>query len=710
MLRPVLFTLTLFIAVISSGQQIAPEHCTAHSITQRFLQQQGLPTNIQEALPAMDSRGGGGGTLTVPVVVHVVWNTSAENVPTASIMNMIATLNEDFSQSNPDISGVRPAFTGSIGNPNIQFCLATTDPNGNPTTGIVRVQTTDTWFDPDTQTDDMKSAPLGSPAWDTENYLNIWICDITSGAGGSAITVGYAYLPVGGVVGTSIDGLVVDYDYGVNDRTATHEIGHYFGLDHPWGDGGCGSDDGFTDTPNTNEPTFSCANTSLMNCSVLTQYENFMDYSNCPVMYTTQQGSYMRSILQGVRSSLLSSPGCGGINPGAYCIPTALVGTSDGDFINSVELGSINNTNTGGTTAPPYTDYSGSETTQLTQGSSYTVTIESGTWAGDGQSPGDNFAVWIDFDQDQEFSAGEKLGEFQNTSPNESVGITFSVPIDAELGSTRMRVRGVFIEDGDPSPADPCYNYTWGETEDYGITILAGSGFCIPGSMNGTSDGDFINGVAIGSIDNQNTGDASGPTYVDYTSLSTTLLRGTEAMIIIESGAYEEDNFAAWIDYDQDELFEASEKLGEFATTTPYETDNITFTIPVSAELGETRLRVRGVYHLNGEPSPSEPCFSYVYGETEDYTIFIEQPTSIGSSSDENISIFPNPANDRITILLPTASAEVLIHDVQGRIILSSRGIGDRLEIETSSISAGSYFVQVNSGNVIHRLPLQIVH
>lgn len=709
MQRPLLFTLTLFIAAISSSQQLPPEHCTAHSITQRFLQQQGLSTNIQGSLPPMDSRGGGGGTLTVPVVVHVVWNTSAENVPTASIMNMIATLNEDFSQTNPDISGVRPAFTGSIGNPDIQFCLATTDPNGNPTTGIVRVQTTDTWFNPDTQTDDMKSAPLGSPAWDPESYLNIWICDITSGASGGAITVGYAYLPVGGVVGSSIDGLVVDYDYGVSGRTATHEIGHYFGLDHPWGDGGCSSDDGFTDTPNTDEPTFSCANTSLLNCSVLTQYENFMDYSNCPVMYTTQQSSYMRNILQGVRSSLLSSPGCGGVNPGAYCIPTALVGTSDGDFINAVQLGSINNTNTGGITAPPYTDYSAAHTTQLAQGSSYTVNIQSGTWAGDGASPGDNFAVWIDFDQDQTFETGEKLGEFQNTSINEWMDFTFSVPMDAALGTTRMRVRGVFIEDGDPEPADPCYNYTWGETEDYGITILGGSGYCIPGSQEGTTDGDFINGVELGSIDNQNSGSAGGPTYVDHTALATSLVRGAEHMITIESGAYEEDNYAAWIDYDQDGSFGSSEKLGEFATTTAYQSENINFIVPVSAELGETRLRVRGVYHLNGEPSPSDPCFSYAYGETEDYTVFIEQSTAVGTGLTSTIRLFPNPADQQLTVLLP-AGAEWTMVDPQGRLVNSGRSTSDRSLIDTSTLHAGTYFLQVKNGNELGRAPFVVVH
>lgn len=563
-----------------------------------------------------------GGTFTIPVVVHVVWNISAENVPTATINALIDQLNEDFSGTNGDIGQVRPAFNAAVGNPAFQFCLAQVDPSGNPTTGIVRVQTTDTWFDPDNETDDMKYAPVGSPAWDPTSYLNIWICDITSGAAGGFITVGYAYLPVGGVVGSDFDGLVIDYDYGTDlgARTATHEIGHYFGLMHTFDDGGdCVNADGFADTPTTDSPTYSCSNTNLQKCGVLTQYENFMDYSDCQVMFTDQQSAYMANILSNEREGLLLSNACSGPVAG-LCIPTSAGGTTDGDYINRVALGTFNNANSGGVGQPAYTDFSSTYATSLTRGSQYTLTVQGGTFNDD------NVAAWIDYDQDELLEASEKLGEVAIALANEVVTITFTVPAGATLGNTVLRVRNVYHNTGEPTPTDPCFDYDYGETEDYGITIQnsGGGGICIPTSANGTADGDYINRVALGTFNNANSGSTTAPAYTDYSaSYSTSLTRATQYTLTVQGGTYNDDHVAAWIDYDQDDTFEAGEKLGETAITLANQTVTITFTVPGGAALGNTTLRVRNVYFNTGEPQPVDPCFAYGFGETEDYGITI---------------------------------------------------------------------------------------
>lgn len=461
---------TVPLAALFAFSAAAQQHdCAAHRITQQRLQAMGLSPVIREHLPTSFPKGGGNPV--IPVVVHVVWNIAAENIPDGTINGIIAQMNLDYSEQNSDVTNVRAAFAGVVTNTGIQFCLASTDPNGNPTTGIVRKNTTETWFDPDTETNDMKYNPQGDPAWDPDSYLNIWICDISSGQTGGGVTTGYSYLPVGGVVGTGDDGLVLDFDYGIGSgsRTATHEAGHYLGLEHPWGDnGGCIDDDGFSDTPDTDGPTFNCFPTNQTSCGVLTQYENFMDYADCSLMFTDDQGAYMNGIVAGVRSSLLASNGCGGTVSGP-CVPTSINGTDEGDFVNGVELNSIINENSGSTGGPTYQDYT-SQGTQLGRGSSYELYVQSGDYQPD------LMAAWIDFNADDIWDASEMLASWVTNAIFQTAQVTFTVPNNATLGPSTMRVRCMYPDTGEPTSADPCFDFSWGETEDYTVFIDVSTG------------------------------------------------------------------------------------------------------------------------------------------------------------------------------------------------------------------------------------------
>ena len=457
--------LSVLFAGLLVSAAFAQEHCTSHTITERWLQAHGQQVDLAHEASLLEQQGvQRGGVQTVPVVVHVVWNNTAENVSDALVHSIIAEMNADYQAMNSDYNNVRSSFLASRGNAQIEFCLATTDASGNPTTGINRFQTSKTWFNPDTETDAMKYAPGGTPAWNSSKYLNIWICDISSGATGGYVTAGYAYLPVGGVVGTGYDGLVLDYIYGTSGRTATHEVGHYFGLPHPWGNGSCTPGDGISDTPATNSATFSCGNTNLMKCNTLTQYENFMDYSNCPVMFTNGQATVMNGVLNGVRSSLLTSSACSGGS--GLCIPTSVVGTADGDFIDGVILETIQNVGTGSTTGPTYNDYTMQSAT-LTRGETYTLLITNGEYYED------MVAAWIDFNGNGQLSPDEMIGQVLSTGDFQIIPFEFTVPMTAVPGNTIMRVRAMYpdTDQGQPASPDPCINFTWGETEDYGIVI-----------------------------------------------------------------------------------------------------------------------------------------------------------------------------------------------------------------------------------------------
>lgn len=272
---------------------------------------------------------------TINTVIHVVWKENAENLADSVIYRQIEILNEDYTRTNPDSSNLRPIFEPVAGNPNIDFNVI----------AINRVQTNTTFtvdFFGGLADDVKRSSTGGSDAWDTEQVLNIWICKIDGGLLGALF--GYAYPPAGlsnwpnGSTSPSADleGVVLDYrtiaDNNPNPypnpqgggnmdlvgRTATHEVGHYLGLRHIWGDGGgfgggdsCGADDGCADTPNQGaQSNFDC-NTNNNTCTDASNdlpdlIENHMDYSaeTCKNMFTNDQIAIMRGVLEGQREGI----------------------------------------------------------------------------------------------------------------------------------------------------------------------------------------------------------------------------------------------------------------------------------------------------------------------------------------------------------------------------------------------------------------------
>jgi hypothetical protein len=270
--------------------------------------------------------------VTVPVVMHIIHTGGADNITDAQVYDALRIVNEDFSKRNPDTLDVIAPFRSRYANVGFRFRLAKIDPNGNCTTGITRTYSNET----NVGDDRVKSLIT----WDQGRYLNIWVTTNANGAGG------YAYLPCTGGAG---DGIVIraaqfgsigqSNSGNFSKRSLTHEIGHFFGLPHTWGPSNtpglasnCGIDDGITDTPNTIGILGGC-DLTFSPCSsngrpVLSNVQNYMDYSGCTCMFTTDQRTVMRSSLQLPCRDQLTSPAnllATGTNDGYVSTPCAPV-------------------------------------------------------------------------------------------------------------------------------------------------------------------------------------------------------------------------------------------------------------------------------------------------------------------------------------------------------------------------------------------------
>lgn len=284
-----------------------------------------------EALQSNRGQRNSAPIITIPTVVHVVYTSAGENITDQQVYSQIAILNTDYRRLNADTINTPPIFDTIAADIGIEFCLASVDPSGNPTNGITRTSSTGGqflgYFGP---FDDVKATATGGiEPWPTDKYLNIWVCKLFPGL------LGYAQFP--GDSATT-DGVVINYTAFGNmgsvtapsllGRTTTHEVGHWLGLFHIWGDDqDCSGSDSIPDTPNADQASSSDCQVNRNSCSNEDPYwgsidppdmvQNYMDYSHdsCMNMFTLMQKARMLSFLYGDprRFALFNSPG--GCNP-----------------------------------------------------------------------------------------------------------------------------------------------------------------------------------------------------------------------------------------------------------------------------------------------------------------------------------------------------------------------------------------------------------
>ena len=321
-MRKITLTLAaLALAFLAQAQEPAQNKCAANEVLNKELAKS--PTLAAQHVQFMDdlqsylaahpqAKSEKAGPRIIPVVFHILYAGGSENITKAQVLDQVTIMNEDFRRLNADAANTPAAFDSVAADCNIEFVLANLDPEGKCTDGITRTYSTRTVSA--TNQNGAKSVIY----WNRDNYLNVWVVRSIGSISNLGMVLGYAQFPLGGL--TATDGIVVRSDYigsigsssGNVGRTVTHEVGHWLGLRHIWGDEDCGSDLVF-DTPVHKDANFGCFTYPKFNTCADgdtargEMFMNYMDYSNdeCMNMFSKGQKAIMDFVLEGPESGVV---------------------------------------------------------------------------------------------------------------------------------------------------------------------------------------------------------------------------------------------------------------------------------------------------------------------------------------------------------------------------------------------------------------------
>ena len=587
---------------------------------------------------------------TIPVVVHVVYRTAAENISDAQVQSQIDVLNEDCRLLNADNVNTPSLFAGLKTDAEIQFCLAKQDPGGASSTGITRTLTTRTTFGTN---DAVKSAStFGKAAWNTAGYLNIWVCNIGGGI------LGYAQFPGGPA---STDGVVIDYRYfgrGGSSvapfnkgRTGTHEVGHWLNLNHIWGDDGtsCSGTDNVADTPNQADENYGCPTFPTASCSNSSDmYMNYMDYTDdaCMFMFSAGQASRMRALFGsgGTRASLLTSVGCQTASGTTCAVPASLTTSSVAQT---------------------------------------TVTLN---WAAASGAVSYNVQV--------KNSSGTVLSTLTATTTSLSItglvagtNYLFSVQTVCASGSSAYSSNAAFTTQSSGT-----------------VTYCASKG-------NSQAD-EWIDRVSLSNL-TRTSGNDAGYIYFTSTAANVTagLSYSLGYSAGFRSGYSARQYWKVWIDYNKDgDFLDAGEQVVNRNSTSANNLST-TITIPASARNGTTRMRVSMKWNST---STGCETFSYGEVEDYNVVVSggaakSSSPQEVALDPDfSEFQVYPNPANDKLNLEMPNLdffeNSTILLVDMQGKtwkneLLSHPNNDLEKAELKVDNLPNGLYNLIIFLGN-----------
>ena len=646
------------------------------------------------------------GTIVIPVVFHVVYSSSAQNITDAQCIAQLNQLNLDYARLNTDSNSTPSVFRSLAANTRIQFCLAQRDANGLATTGIIHKSTTSTSFIDD---DKVKSSTTGGDnAWPATSYLNIWTCNLGNSLlgyaqfpGGAAATDGVVLL-YSSVGSMAKPGTATPYQLG---RTATHEVGHWLNLRHIWGDANCGSDL-VNDTPTQQTSNSGCPTFPHVTCSNGPNgdmYMNYMDYTNdaCMNMFSAGQSTRMNAIFAsgGARVSLLSSNGC--LPVSTTCgVPSGLAAssiTSSGATLGWTAITGASSYNVqyrivGAATWTSTTSTTNSKSvTGLTASSSYEFQVQTVCTAGNSA-----FSASATFTTTATTSCTVPSGLSASSITSSSATLNWTAIAGISTYNIRYRVSGTSTWTSTTSTtnskaisaltAATLYEFqvqtycsssllsTFSASATF--TTLSGTISCI--SPYDTSTNGTTTGAALIPFNTNITGQINTSTDVDYYKFNITT-GGTITITLTTLPA----------DFDLYLYNSAGTQVGSSlnASTTSE-------TISYTASSGTYYVKVIG--------------YTGALSTTSCYTLKVALGTATrldnGIQSEQMISIAPNPVREKLMISMKnkiSRATTYTIIDTKGVVLREKQLITNPQSIDVSGLNKGFYIIKINNAGVV---------
>lgn len=654
---------------------------------------------------------------TIPVVVHVIHNGTNvgvnQNISDAQINSQIAVLNEDYRRLNPDTTSTPSVFGAVAADCEINFCLAQRDPSGNPTNGIDRInRNTQGWTAPPYTKTYIDGTIKPASIWDPTQYLNIWVVPDYSSSGSQLL--GHATFPLNstltgltGNYGTATnDGVVVWYKsfgrVGTLDalynkgRTATHEIGHWLGLRHIWGDANCGNDY-VSDTPTQQtanyggqNPPYPCPSFPLVTCANGPNgdmWMNYMDYcyDKCLNMFTTGQKSRMQIAMANgtYRAPLATSQGCNAPSAGPTAQFTANTTTiAPGGSVNFTDQSTNSPTSwswsfPGGT--PSSSTAQNPTNIVYANAGTYNVSLTATNANGNNTLTKNNYIVVTAGGT----SSCDTISNFALATDTVTIYLAGTAP-----GSGYLSGHNSYL---DQSKADKYANATPNTTVDgaiifFGVGTSSGTGQTASAKVWNASGTGGMPGTAIGSVNityDQIAADATGglPTIVDF----------NPNVSIAVGNYYVGMNFA----YNTgDTLAIITNRDGNTVPGTGYEQFDT------------------GTWYAYSNTTSS-------WGINVAHAIFPIVCTSTGirevMTPGNNLMVFPNPSNGEFTLVVPQSDLKenvvVRVIDVKGAVVLNkelkSSGNGTyRLKLDAPA--KGIYMLEVQTVNGLKKQRISV--